>query len=615
MSSRARLVGLTPRDSFWKMYPYRSNHDAALREDMRSLPHRVRRFSIKYRPPLMNTTFDPVLNLEAIGEYETIMRESGAILSIATASVAAHTTPENGRFEERVHRWFYRKIEQPLRWLDFALGRLTPVQVRQLRHLRQWTPAYDAFIRDLRRMRRYLRSEGNERRVAEHELRIALASDRWEYLLGRLLIKVRVDGRTKYLTLEQAKALLADPSHLVRKHVSEAIAAALRRASKRIAKYYNEILRASWQIRRLRGYPSAETTFLLDNHLTRGVLEAMMAAVLQNKHLLAAYYDLKLSLLRKNDPSKKQRRMYFRDIFAELGKKLPTTYLETQHDFVDAITEYLPTLSALAIEMVTHACTDVKPRRYKHINAWVMMVHPEARPLLFMHFLDHHYSANTFHHEGGHWLHIRKSARRHGVLSFDADDPVAELAAILTELVVRLSTLARERDVEQRRRLRCELIEEAIYNIWQYAGLYRFEQLVHAAYHPRRPLAAEQFMQLMRQAGSEVYGDAFQIDELLEVFWIQKTQLMDPHYAASYPIALINALGILGRLRGKRKKRTAQQVDNLLDKGQTETPAQLLRPFGARIDDPEYNHHCLRLLWQYLKEAQQLVTNDEKGAH
>jgi oligoendopeptidase F len=600
-----RYDDLTPLDAPIEIQPYDGISDQRIRRHMRSLETRTRAFSQEYRSRILHPRVAVRTIIHAFKEYEQILSGAETIWNFAKATVTVHSTVENERFVEQVDEWFWRKIRREIRWFPLTLGRLDKRTIARLRKRRKrdFTPARNAELRDALLFRPYALPDEKEDEVLEWELKAELAADRWDYSLANAVVKVRLNGRTRYLTIDGAKAFLAKPDHEWRRHAAEALAKTLKRKAPEVAGYYNEILAAWYHVRRLRGFKTPDAAYLLDNHFPRKVALLIMKVLLDNRRLLKRYYKLKLQILQQHDPE--QKRMYFHDTFAELGDTIPATYAEVAEEAIETGQAMDPEIGENMRRLHTARCADAKPRRKKHINAAVMSVAPNDDPLLFEHFHGTHYSANTHHHECGHWDHERESAR-HGVLAQDPDDQVAETTSTRFELAARKRRIDRARDRSTRLQLYCELIEEAIHNLWQYCGLVRFEYRIHGSYDPDHPLSARAIMDHWLAANREVWDDAFLLGPTFPYWWVQRPHLQGPFYGLSYNWGFPCGLYIEGRARGRHRERTMATYHKLRRAGQTELPITIMRWFDANVFALGFWQHCLRRLWAVLWRAERL---------
>jgi oligoendopeptidase F len=598
-----RFTDLTPLGGTYELPPYFEQDNPLISRHRRSLHLRAMRFETEYRGRINGKKFHAPTIFRAFKEYEEILLHAQRILAFAHAIVAAHTTPAHERFEERVERWYYDKVMAYLWWFPRSLGRLTSSQIRQLRRHRSWTAARRAEVRDEQRLRRHALSDSKEREILRLERDSSIEAERWEHTLGKCLVKVKIDRRYRYLTIEQALERLTDRNHQIRKRVADGLEGVLKDIAPEIAGRYNHLLGLWAKVDKIRRYREPDEEFLKHEHLARRVVEVMTSVALEQHSLLERFFRLRLALMRRQD--RYIRRLYFRDIEAAVEPDELVSYDEVVQQKIDAFAKLSPAIAAKLIDFHRGRHVDGVARRNKHINAWTMVLEP-GRPVVLLHFLGRSRSKGTIRHEiAGHVPHYLFSGKQ-GVLGHEPQGPIAELVAVFAQVHCLLEEIE-ETHGEKRLYLLVALLDELVYNIPQYVAVYLFEYLAHREYRQRGPLSWRRYSELWLTAVKRAFGHAVRLDSHVPFLWAIKTQLTERFYALSYPFGAPNAVWIRSQWRGRRKKRIERQYVSLQEAGRTRTLAQLLHSFGARIQDPEHWHRCYRVIWGYLWEAEQIM--------
>jgi oligoendopeptidase F len=570
---------------------YRRTSDPQISRTKRALQKKIKDFRARYHKLLNGRAFDPAEILRGFHDYEEILEVAGTLFSYANLEVSFRATHANERFVAKIEKWFYRNIEV-LKWFEYALGELTSEEIATLLHHPSMTPARAATIRHAQDFATYV-VKRRERYLNERELETTLATDRWENTLARLVIPARLNGHTRYLTVDRAKDRLRSEDPAIRKAVTLSLETSFRRVAPRIVPEINTILKAGAQIDQIRRFPSLDTEFLLENDLQDGALDALSRAVLEERWVVTRYYRLKQSFLHL-------RGRQFRDVFAPLGKPIHFSYQEAQSAVASALNEFSPRLAEELLYLMRRRCIDAVPRRNKQINAGAGVPSPVHLPRGSMHYLGSVSDVITLAHEWGHMLAFHL-ARVHGALGQQAGSVVSEIHSTFLQTLVESWLIQHSRNPHQKFQLVCERLEEAIVNIWGTQVLSLFEDALHARYRDQGDISADDCVEDYVAAHRQVYGESVRLGGLGRFWWVHKTHLSERRYVASYRMALPISYRIVGLWRRYGRK-VAHEVEDLLAAGGTQPLSKLVAPFGIDIKSARGWKRGLtpvkRLLWQ-----------------
>jgi len=574
--------------------------DPKLEELWRSIEARAEEFEKAYRGTLGAEDVEAGRVLSAIREVESIYQDLYKPLTYAHLLFAADTSdPKLGAF------------------LQKQMERMTPVNVRLMffeLEIQGWsdqTAARIAGSAELAPYRHYLQSV---RRLSPHRLsepeevileELANTGVRawvrlFEELTSNHIYRLRNPrtGEVRELTMEQVIDLLREADRSVRIAAADSLTAGLKEMERVLVFNYNNLIQAHAVEDRLRKHPYPEHARHLTNELDRETVDLVMGLCRERSDMVARYYHTKREILGLPELTHVDR-------YAPLGEsKERMPFEEARALVLDAFRTFSPRMAEVAREFFDRRWIDAEVRPGKQGGAFCSYVTPDTHPLVFLSYLGKLEDVSTLAHELGHGVHASLS-RKQTLFNFHGTLPLAELASTFGEMLVfeKLSSRASARD---RLAPYASKIEGSFATIFRQAAMFRFEQRCHRQRREIGELTAEEFAAIWQDELQSMFGDSLILGEQHGCWWSYVSHFIAaPFYVYAYSFGelLVMSLFEMSRREGPS---FAERYLALLEKGGSESPAELLRPLGVDLQDRKFWEGGLSVLERTVAEFEEI---------
>ncbi|MCX7798802.1 MAG: M3 family oligoendopeptidase [Fimbriimonadales bacterium] len=547
-----------------------------------SIEERSARFEERYRGRLSGNGVEPDVVLEAIREIEGIYQDLYKPLSYAHLLFAADTSdPKLGAF------------------LQSQMERMTPVNVRLMffeLELQAWDDATAERIQQapqLAEYRHYLQvvRRFSPHRLTEPEERILeeLANTgvrAWVRLFEEVTsnhvyrLKDPGTGEWRELSMEQVIDLLREPDRALRQAAADSLTDGLKALERVLVFNYNNLMQAHAVEDRLRRHPFPEHSRHLSNELEKETVDLVVGLCRERSEMVARYYRIKRDILGLPE-------LTHIDRYAPLGEsKERVPFEEARGIVLDSFREFSPRMAEVASEFFERGWIDAEPRPGKRGGAFCSYVTPDTHPVVFLTYLGKLEDVSTLAHELGHGVHASLS-RKQTLFNFSGTLPLAELASVFGEMLVFEKLLDRSSD-EDRLALYASKIEGSFATVFRQAAMFRFEQRCHRHRREKGELTAAEFAEIWQEEMQSMFGDSLVLGEQHGCWWSYVSHFVaSPFYVYAYSFGELLVLSLFERSR-REGPAFAEKYLQLLEKGGSQSPAELLRPLEVDLNDPAF---------------------------
>ncbi|MBW6512933.1 MAG: M3 family oligoendopeptidase [Desulfuromonadaceae bacterium] len=343
---------------------------------------------------------------------------------------------------------------------------------------------------------------------------------------------------------------------------------------------FNNILLDHGREAELRNYPELMTPTHLSSETEPEMVTRMMAVTEDNYGLAQEYFRLKAELLGVEQ-------LKNTDLYAPLGRAArKVSYGEAQQLVLAAYGGFSPRLAKLAAGFFDAGRIDPFPRDGKSGGAFCLGVLPEYPPYLLLNHTDSLRDVTTLAHELGHGVHFALSGRQN-LYYYHAPLPLAETASVFGEMLLTRHLLDQEDDPALKVELLCAKLEDIIATTFRQNVLTRFELAAHRL-RGERLLAAEDFCDLWWQENRKLFGEAVTMIEAYRWGWSYISHFIHARfYCYSYVFGELLTLSLYRRYQ-KMGEAFVPLYEELLASGGSQSPQQLLRPFGIDLDAADF---------------------------
>ncbi|HCN59183.1 MAG TPA: oligoendopeptidase F [Exiguobacterium sp.] len=342
-----------------------------------------------------------------------------------------------------------------------------------------------------------------ERRLpAEQEQMIqALAIDGfsgWEQLYEQRLTGLRIPLDEEEVTIGHA---LHQVFHGATRNDRQAAATAFAKtcAAERedFAMILNRIAGFRLQVYTKRGWEDPLTELCEQNRMQRTTIEAMLAAIDQNRPLFQSYYERKLCLAHVTEPA-------WHDLEANtFTSQGHVSYGEAQSIILHQFDRLHPRLAAFTKEVFEKGWIDAENRPSKAEGGFCASFPVAKESRIFMTYREAYSDVVTLAHELGHAYH---NSLLHELPFLDQikGTSSAETASTFMENLVLDAVIEQSAGEEKLAMLEIK-ISEGLKYVATIPNMFRFEQCF---YSERRqgPVSSDRITELMREADARFYG-------------------------------------------------------------------------------------------------------------
>lgn len=577
---------------------YAGVDDPKIESDLSAVEGRAAAFAERYRGRL--GLLDGPAFAAAVAELQDVFELADTPVIYAQLLHAAKTDEAaNGRLLSRVmernsairNRLVFFELE----WIALdgeAAGRiLDDPAVRRFRH----------YLLKERSFKPHRLSEPEERILEQKANTGSRAFSRlFDELTGRLVCKVKLDGKVRQLNESETLALLYDPVRERRKAAADAMTAALKANIHPLNYIFNVLVQDHKVDDGLRAFPAPMASRNLANEIGQGAVEALIQSCVAAYPLVHRYYRLKRKLLGYDE-------LFDYDRYAPVGLAAPACDWQTCKAIVrDGYASFAPAAAEIVDKFLARNWIDAELRMGKRGGAFSAGGPAHAHPYILVNYTDRLRDVMTVAHELGHGIHQYLS-RGVGYLQQDTPLTTAETASVFGEMIIFHRLLEQEADPQVRLTLLTSKIEDAFATVFRQVVLNQFEQKLHDARRAEGELDVDRIGGLWIEANAPMHGDTVTLTDNYSVWWSYIPHFIHvPFYTYAYSFGELLVLALY-RLYQQEGKSFAPKYLEALAKGGSVTPSELVAPLGVDIDDPGFWQRGLALLEGMVAQAEALA--------
>lgn len=537
--------------------------------------------------------------LAGVQELEGLYELIGRVSSYAHLLFAADTASE-------VNRDLVQRVEQAVtalhnQLLFFELEWLAlPDEAAEPLISNPALGTYRHYLEAQRRYKKHTLSEPEEKVINEKDQTGQRAWVRlFTELTSGLTFPLERDGETQRLTLAQILAQQYDPNRDVRKAAHESLFTVMAEHGQVLTFIYDTLIQDHLTMDRLRHYEDPMQARHLDNEVDAQSVASMMEVAEQNYGIARDYFRLKAKLLGLP-------KVMVYDQYAPLRQEARVfTYDQTKGVVLEALGAFSPQFADVAKEFFDKSWIDAEVRPGKRGGAFCASPSPRVHPYILCNYTDVIRDAMTVAHELGHGIH-GYLARKQTPFNYHGGLPMAETASVFAEMLVFDHLAAVDDDASAQLGLIASKIEDIFATVFRQTYLTRFEQGAFAARQEAR-LTPEKLGDVWIGVNEQYYGNALGLTDGYRWGWSYIPHFINSRfYCYSYVFGelLVLALYSLYREQGRSFVPTYSQ---LLERGGSEAPHELLRPFGIDFRDDGFWQRGFQEIRRMVDRAQALA--------
>lgn len=560
---------------------YAGCHDQRITQDLAAAQVTADAFAARYRGTV-NVPGGPSAEhlLAAIREMEPLYDQIGKVSSFAHLLFAADTATSDHRdLVQRVDQHI-AALHNTLLFFELEWLALPPEVADPLVDSPALAP-YRHYLATQRRYRAHTLTEPEEKMINEKDQTGSMAWIRlFTELTSGLTFPIERNGETQQLTLSQNLVLQREPDRAVRQAAHDSLYHVLSGHGQVFTFIYDTLIQDHLTTDRLRHFDHPMQSRHLENEVDGESVDRMMTVAEQNYDIARTYFRMKARLLKLP-----VLRVY--DQYAPIkGAPRRFTYDRATAVVLEALGHFTPRFASIAREFFDRRWIDAELRPGKRGGAFCSSPSPSLHPYILCNYTDDIRDAMTVAHEMGHGLHGYLS-RGQTPFNYHGGLPLAETASVFAEMLVFDHILARDPDPSVQLGLLAGKIEDIFATVFRQTCLTRFEQGAFTARREAR-LTPERLGDIWIDVNAGYYGDALELTDGYRWGWSYIPHFINTRfYCYSYVFGELLVLALYGLYQEIGQEFVPKYIE-LLERGGSAPPEQLLAPLGIDFHDPSF---------------------------
>jgi oligoendopeptidase F len=571
----------------WNLHDlYTGLDDPAIEEDIRRCEADAAEIESRYSGKVAGLDAEGLLALvKALEKLDVAMGRLGtfAFLNFTTQTKSAPAGAFLQKMREVGSRIGRRVVFFELEWSKVEPARAEPLLASPvLAHYRH-------YLGSLRRYAPHLLTKEEETLLIE---RSPVGRSSWTNLFEKLMGHLTFGKNNR--SEEEVLADLYSAEREVRRQAADDLTQGLQSQLHVLTHTFNTLLADKMIDDRLRKYGSWISSMNLANELEDRTVGALVQAVTSRYDIPQRYYRLKRQLLELPELTDYDR-------YAPLPH-LPTTTVswdECRQLVTKAFRGFSPKMAEIASFFFDRRWIHAPLLDGKRGGAFAHSCIPEVHPYVMVNYTGNVRDLSTVAHELGHGVHQYLAAER-GYFNSQTPLVLAETASVFGELLLFNHQLELIENETERRAFICQKLESIFATVFRQVSMNRFEDRVHTARREKGELSREEISGHWLETQRAMFADSVTLREDYGVWWSYIPHFLStPGYVYSYAFGELLVLALY-KLYKEEGREFVPEYTRLLAAGGSDSPYELLKPFGVDLNDPAFWQGGLQILDEML---------------
>jgi len=582
---------LETAEVIWKLADlYSGMDDSRLKRDINNCEKKAAKLRKNYDGKIDMLSASELLKLVvALEELESIQ---GRISTFAYLNFATRTKDQAAgaflqkikEFNSRVSReTVFFELEWNLLAEDRAGKLLTADELSKYRH----------YLAALRRYAPHQLSRPEETLLLE---KAPVGRSSWNNLFDKVMghLKFGEEQRSE----EEVLTDLYSADRQVRAKAARDLTDGLNSQLHILTHIFNTILADKMIDDRLRKHDSWLDAMNLYNELDNATVEVLVNEVTERYNIVQRYYKLKADLLELAE-------LVDYDRYAPLphlpDKKIP--WQECRRMVLDSFNDFSPELAEIGAKFFEEGWIHAPLVEGKRGGAFAHPCVPEVHPYIMVNYSGTLRDVSTVAHELGHGVHQFLAAQQ-GYYNSSTTLVLAETASVFAELLLFRAQLETLDDDRQRKAFTCQKLESIFATVFRQIAMNRFENLIHNERREKGELSAEKLSEHWLATQNQMFRDSVSLNDDYGVWWSYIPHFINtPGYVYSYAFGELLVLALYSIYLNDRENFVPKYLE-LLSRGGSDDPYELLKPFNINLNKPEFWQGGLKIIDDMLREIE-----------
>ncbi len=453
---------------------------------------------------------------------------------------------------------------------------------------------YRHYLESMRRYQPHQLSEIEETLLIERK---TVGRSSWTTLFEKVIGHLRFGERQR--TEEEVLTDLYSPDREVRIQAATELTEGLQSQNHILTHIFNTLAAEKMITDRQRKHSSWVSSMNLDNQINEATVESLVEAVTGRYDIVERFYLLKKKLLGLET-------LYDYDRYAPLPD-LPTKLIDWQDGkniVLQSFAEFTPKMAETASLFFENNYIHAPVLPGKRGGAFAHPCVPEVHPYVMVNYTGSLRDISTVAHELGHGIHQVLAADK-GYFYSDTPLVLAETASVFAELIVFKAQLKLLDNPQERRAFTCQKLESIFATVFRQTAMNRFEQAMHDGRRQEGELSSEQLNEMWLTTQKKMFGRSVTMTDDYAIWWSYIPHFLNtPGYVYSYAFGELLVLALYA-IYEKEGDAFIDKYFTLLSSGGSDTPYELVKPFGIDLDDKQFWNNGLNLIDRMLKEVEE----------
>ncbi|MHB1043487.1 MAG: oligoendopeptidase F [Eubacteriales bacterium] len=346
-------------------------------------------------------------------------------------------------------------------------------------------------------------------------------------------------------------------------------------------------------------YPSSLQAALFEDNVPPEVYENLIKTVRRNTGLLHRYVSLRKKLLGLDE-------LHAYDLYAPVVKD--PGWKISYPQAAEMVKSGLSPLGRTYVETLGNGLqsgwVDVCERKGKTSGAYSTGPYG-SHPFVLLNYQDSLENVFTLAHEMGHAMHSFYSNGKQPYVYSQYSIFTAETASAVNEFLLMEHLLKTETDRDRKLYLHNYYLEQFRATVFRQTMLAEFEKIIHEKAEAGEALTPELLKKIYRQLNVDYYGPDLVVDPEVDMEWARIPHFYRPFYVYKYATGFAAAAGLSRQILNNGEPEASSYLD-LLGKGGSDYPLNLLREAGVDMSKPEPIQDALDLFSRLLDEMERI---------
>ncbi len=452
---------------------------------------------------------------------------------------------------------------------------------------------YGHYLQSMRRYRSHQLLEIEEQLLLDLK---PVGRSSWNTLFEKVIGNIRFGERKR--TEEEVLSDLYSSNREIRKIAAGELTEGLQAHNHILTHIYNAQAADKMISDRLRKHSTWVDAMNLENQLSGDTVETLITAVVSRYDIVQRYYRVKKNLLGLEE-------ILDYDRYAPLPS-LPSQHIDWETCktiVIESFSGFSQQVADIARRFFDENWIHAPVLKGKRGGAFAHPCVPQVHPYVMVNYTGTLRDISTVAHELGHGVHQALAAEM-GYYNSDTPLVLAETASVFAELLVFKAQLALLSDPKEKQAFICQKLESIFATVFRQTAMNRFEQHMHEGRRSKGELSNQQLSKFWLQTQREMFGDAVTLREDYGIWWSYIPHFLStPGYVYSYAFGELLVLSLYSLYQHEGESFVDKYLD-LLTAGGSETPYNLVKPFGLDLNDIQFWHQGLGVIDSMLQEVE-----------